>query len=102
LLKPPFEAPFTSRKRILPPSYSRTSVFLSHIARSAMNFSVQRVLYAVPPSVTGPSADLTILFAAVCVVLELMRTLCALSTPGEPDDPTYSISIASSFGAGGP
>jgi hypothetical protein len=67
-----------------------------------MNFSGQHLLYSVRPSVTGPSADLTILFAAICVALEVMRVLCVLSTPDPPDDPTYSISIASSFGAGGP
>jgi hypothetical protein len=66
-----------------------------------MSFSGQRVFYSMR-AVTGPSADLTILFAAVCVALELMRALCALSTPGEPDDPIHSITIASSFGSGGP
>jgi hypothetical protein len=66
-----------------------------------MSFSGQRVFYYTR-AVTGPSADLTILFAAVCVALELMRALCALSTPGDPDDPIHSIAIASSFGSGGP
>jgi hypothetical protein len=27
-----------------------------------------------------------------------MGVLCALSTPGEMDDPSYSITVASSFG----
>jgi hypothetical protein len=67
-----------------------------------MNFSEQRVFYSARRTVTGPSADLTILLAAICVAFEVVRVLCALSTPGELDDPIYSISIASSFGAGGP
>jgi hypothetical protein len=66
-----------------------------------MSLSGQRVFYSVRTA-TGPSADLTILLAAVCVALELMRVLCALSTPGEVDDPAHSITIASSFGSGGP
>ncbi len=81
---------------------SRTSMFLSCIARGAMNFMEQRVFYSVRGSVTGPSADLTILLAAICIAFEVMRLLCALSTPGKLDDPIYSISLASSFGAGGP
>ena len=66
-----------------------------------MLYSEGRVSYRVRP-VTGPSVDLTIIFAAVLVALELMRVLCALSTPDEPDDPTSSVVTASSFGAGGP
>jgi hypothetical protein len=66
-----------------------------------MSLSGQRVFYSVRAA-TGPSADLTILLAAVCVALELMRVLCAMSPPGEPDDPTESITITSSFGARGP
>jgi hypothetical protein len=67
-----------------------------------MNFGEQRVFYSVRGSIAGPSADLTILLAAICIAFEVMRVLCALSTPGEIDDPIYSISIASSFGTGGP
>jgi hypothetical protein len=62
-----------------------------------MNFGERRVAYSISP-VNEPSADLTILLAAVCIALGAMRVLCAISTPGEVDDPSYSVTVASSFG----
>jgi hypothetical protein len=68
-----------------------------------MNFGERRVSYPVGSvnefsPANEPSADLTLLLASACIALALMRVLCALSTPSEVDDPTYSITVASSFG----
>jgi Flp pilus assembly protein protease CpaA len=66
-----------------------------------MNTGEERFAYFSRPFgeiASEQSRDLTILLAAACILLGGMLALYALAVLGATDDPSYSVTAASSFG----